>query len=83
MTAPHAHLTPIRVAQRQRAGRALRPFNPPTGARVATTAGAAKQAECLVADLLTLVDSGLITPVADGDGAVRYTLTDDAIECGA
>lgn len=83
MTAPNAHLTSTRVAQRQRAGRALGLFNPPTEARVATATAAAQQAERLIADLLALVDSCLITPVTEIDGAVRYTPTDDPIERGA
>ena len=70
-----AHGTMHRPASRGRAPRALNLFEPPAEARTAAAMDDAAEAEQLVADLLALVDAGLVTPI-DGDDGVRYAPVD-------
>jgi hypothetical protein len=75
MTLQTAHRTPHRSGSRRRAPRPLNLFEPLAEERTAAAMDDAAQAERLIADLLALVDAGLVTPV-DGIDGVRYAPTD-------
>jgi hypothetical protein len=75
MTRQTAHRTLHRSPSRRRAPRPLNFFEPPAEERTAAAMDDAAQAERLIADLLALVDAGLVTPVGGIDG-VRYAPTD-------
>lgn len=78
MSTRHAHLTPVRVAAtRRRAVRPLDLFAPPAEARTAAAMDDAEQAEQLIADLLALVDAGMLDTITDPAGSIRYALADD------
>ena len=70
------HLTPVNGSPRRR--RAARPLPLYTTLPDVSTAAAMDDeaaAEQLMADLLALVDAGLVTPI-EADGAVRYAPVD-------
>jgi hypothetical protein len=75
MTLQSAHRTPHRSSLRQRAPRPLNLFDPLAEERTAAAMDDAVQAERLIADLLALVDAGLVTPI-DGIDGVRYAPAD-------
>jgi len=78
MSNHHTHLTAGHVAPaRRRAARPLDLFKPPAEARTAAAMDDAEQAEQLIADLLALVDSNLIEPIADPAGSTRYAPVGD------
>jgi hypothetical protein len=62
---------PRRPASRRGAPRPLDLFEPPADERTAAAMDDAAQAERLIADLLALVDAGVVTPIFRIDG-VRY-----------
>ena len=70
-----AHGTPLRPASPRRAPRSLSLFEPPADERTAAAMDDDAQAEQLIADLLALVDAGLVVPV-DGDDGIRYAPAD-------
>ena len=75
------HLTPVNGTPRRR--RAARPLPLYTTLPEVHTSAAmddADAAEELIADLLALVDAGLVTPVEDSWGDIRYApaMDDDA-----
>ena len=75
----NSHLTPVNGTPRRR--RAARPLPLYTTLPEPDTSAAmddAAAAEQLIADLLALVDAGLVAPAEDGWGDVRYApATDD------
>ena len=83
MSTSHAHLTPTRVARRQYAARPLDLFAPPAEGRTAAATDDDERAEQLIADLLALVDAGLITPIANPTGATRYSVADASVDPAA
>ena len=73
------HLTPINGnggARRRRPARPLPFYALPPEPRTAAAMEDAAAAEELLADLLALVDAGLVTPVEDAWGDVRYAPAD-------
>jgi hypothetical protein len=79
------HLTPINGnggARRRRPPRPLPFYALLPEPRTAAAMEDAAAAEELLADLLALVDAGLVTPVEDAWGDVRYTPADDEDETG-
>ena len=77
------HLTPINGSPRRR--RAARPVPLYTAIPDVRTAAAMDDeaaAEQLMADLLALVDAGLVVPVEDPWGDVRYTPADGPEDLG-
>lgn len=84
MSTRHGHLTPVHVAPtRRRAARRLDLFAPPTEARTAAAMDDAEEAEQLIADLLALVDAGLIEPISDPGGSLRYAPAGDDLDSAA
>jgi hypothetical protein len=75
LTLQTAHGTQRRPASRRRASRPLNLFEPPAEEHTAGAMDDAAQAERLIADLLALVDAGLVAPVEGIDG-VRYAPAD-------
>jgi hypothetical protein len=75
ITLQTAHRTTHRSTSRQRAPRPLNLFEPPAEQRTAAAMDDGAQAEWLIADLLALIDAGLVTPV-DGSDGVRYAPAD-------
>jgi hypothetical protein len=71
MTRQTAHRKPRRSVSRRRASRPLNLFEPPAEERTAAAMDDAAQAEWLIADLVALVDAGVVTPIVGIDG-VRY-----------
>jgi hypothetical protein len=73
----NGHLTPINGSPRRR--RSARPLPLHTVVPEVRTAAAMDDqaaAEQLIADLLALVDAGLVVPVEDAWGDVRYALAE-------
>lgn len=77
MTTRHAAHMPTRVALRRRSPRARRMLGPPTEFRAAVATDDAAAAERLLADLLALVDAGVVTAITDPASAPRYAVTDN------
>jgi hypothetical protein len=79
-----ANLTSVHVAPtRCRAARRLDLFVPPTEARTAAAMDDVEEAEQLIADLLALVDAGLIDPISDPAHSSRYAPADDDLDSAA
>jgi hypothetical protein len=72
MTTRQTPVRSIRIGPRRRHGRPLDPLAPPPDALTAAAMDDRGEAEQLVADLLALVEVGLLTPQADPCGPVRY-----------
>ena len=67
------HLTPINGSpRRRRSARPLPLYTVVPEVRTAAAMADEAAAEQLIADLLALVDAGLVTPVEDAWGDVRY-----------
>jgi len=72
-----SHATPLPVERRRRRpARRLELSAPPPNARTATAMDDVQLAEQLVADVLELVDFGLVTPLSDPCGQARYAITE-------
>ncbi len=79
MTTHRTHVTHSSVARRRRRPNpGLELFAPPPNARTAAPMDDVEQAEQLVADLLALVDFGVVTPLSDPGGRARYAITEGA-----
>jgi len=63
--------------RRRRQARPLPLYTVVPEVRTAAAMADEAAAEQLIADLLALVDAGLVTPVADAWGDVRYTPTEE------
>jgi hypothetical protein len=71
------NLTPLNGSpRRRRPPRALDLYTTLPDERTAAAMADAEAAEQLVADLIALVDAGLVVPIED-DGEIRYAATDD------
>ena len=71
------NLTPLNGSpRRRRPPRPLDLYTTLPDDRTAAAMADAEAAEQLVADLIALVDAGLVVPV-DADGEIRYAPTDD------
>ena len=71
------HLTPLNGSPRRRLpSRPLDLYATPPDHRTAAAMADAEAAEQLVADLLALVDAGLVVPIEDGD-VIRYAPIED------
>ena len=71
------HLTPINgSSRRRRSARPLPLYTVVPEVRTAAAMADEAAAEQLIADLLALVDAGLVTPVEDAWGDVRYAPTE-------
>ena len=71
------HLTPINgTPRRRRPARPLPLYTVVPDVRTSAAMADEAAAEELIADLLALVDAGLVTPVEDAWGDVRYTPTE-------
>jgi hypothetical protein len=78
------HLTPVNgTPRRRRAARPLPLYTTLPEVRTAEAMDDAQAAEHLIADLLALVDAGLVTPVEDAWGDIRYAPAGDEHEDGA
>jgi hypothetical protein len=74
------HITPINGSpRRRRAARPLPLYTTVPDVRTAAAMDDEAAAEQLIADLLALVDAGLVTPI-EADGEVRYAPAD--LDCG-
>jgi hypothetical protein len=75
------HVTPISpsngLPRRRRSARPLDLFATVPDGRTAAAMDDAAEAECLIEDLLALVDSGLVEPVEHG-GEIRYAPAEPA-----
>jgi hypothetical protein len=72
------HLTPLNGSPRRRLpSRPLDLYATPPDHRTAAAMADAEAAEQLVADLLALVDAGLVVPIEDDDGEIRYAPIED------
>jgi len=72
------HLTPVNgTPRRRRAARPLPLYTTLDDVHTAAAMDDAAAAEQLIADLLALVDAGLVAPVEDAWGDVRYAPTVD------
>jgi hypothetical protein len=70
------HLTPVNGSpRRRRAARPLPLYTTLPDVRTAAAMDDEAAAEQLMADLLALVDAGLVSPI-EADGEVRYAPTD-------
>jgi hypothetical protein len=71
------HLTPLNgTPRRRRAARPLELYATLPEERTAAAMDDAAAAQQLIDDLVALVDAGLIEPIDDDDGAVRYAPVD-------
>jgi hypothetical protein len=71
------HLTPLNGSSRRRLpSRPLDLYATLPDDRTAAAMADAEAAEQLVADLIALVDAGLVVPIED-DGEIRYAPVDD------
>ncbi|MFL5836189.1 MAG: hypothetical protein ACJ76K_06330 [Solirubrobacteraceae bacterium] len=71
------NLTPLNgTTRRRRPPRALGLYTTLPDDRTAAAMADAEAAEQLVADLIALVDAGLVAPIED-DGEIRYAPVDD------
>jgi hypothetical protein len=78
------HLTPVNgSARRRHAARPLPLYTTLPDVRTAAAMDDEAAAEQLVADLLALVDAGLVVPVEDAWGDVRYAPADVDETAGA
>ena len=74
----NSHLTPVNgTPRRRRAARPLPLYTTLDDVHTAAAMDDAAAAEQLIADLLALVDAGLVAPVEDAWGDVRYAPTVD------
>ena len=72
------HLTPVNgTSRRRRAARPLPLYTTLPDVRTAEAMDDMQAAEHLIADLLALVDAGLVAPVEDAWGDIRYAPTVD------
>jgi hypothetical protein len=62
--------------RRRRPARQLVPFCPPLEHRTAAALDDAVEADALIAELLALVEGGLVDAIDDGVGDVRYAVRD-------
>ena len=69
----NSHLTPVNgTPRRRRAARPLPLYTTLDDVRTSAAMDDAAAAEQLMADLLALVDAGLVAPVEDAWGDIRY-----------
>ena len=72
------HLTPVNGTPRRRAARPLPLYTTLPEPHTSAAMDDAAAAEQLIADLLALVDAGLVAPAEDAWGDIRYApATDD------
>lgn len=79
MNTHRTHLAHPSVARRRRPpARRLELFTTMPNARTATATDDFEQAEQLLADVLALVDRGLVTPRCNRGGQARYAITEES-----
>lgn len=80
----NSHLTPVNgTARRRRAARPLPLYTTLDDVHTSAAMDDAAAAEQLIADLIALVDAGLVAPVEDAWGDIRYApaVDDDPDAC--